>query len=210
MYQDHVPHRLHRALKRSLKEELRRKRHEQYDNLLGYRCLEELRNHVQHCGLPVHSLTAEHAWTSPAEDGMLRFGITPHLEVEKLKSDPEVKATILGQIEEIGGRLDLKVAVRQYLEGLSIVHSYVRGLVAMRCADWEATLDDAIARLEELSEGRDLWLLAAVRVEDGRRVEELQLFKDFVGLRKRLEKKNEVPLTNLSRRFASSQVVGKG
>jgi len=49
----------------------------------------------------------------------------------------------------------------------------------------------------------------AVSLTDGQQAEEFQVFTDFNERRKYLQKKNEAPLTNLSRRFATSEMLTK-
>ena len=209
MYQDHVPQRLHRAMPDS-RPEIKEKLREQYDKWLGYRCMEALRNHVQHSGLPVHSVTAEHQWTSLDENGMLLFGITPYLDARQLKSNPDFKKKVLREIEDAGGRIDIKETARQYMEGLSVVHAYVRDLVATSCEEWRLTLDDAIARVNEAAEGRgNVWWTTAVRAENDEQVEQFEVLTEFIVRLTHLQRKNEAPLTNLSRRFASSQLTSK-
>ena len=169
-----------------------------------------LRNHVQHSGLPVHGVTTNQGWTSLDETGMLRFGLTPYVEARFLRENPKFNKRVLREIEGLGGKLDLKRLVREYIEGLSVVHSRIRDLLREKSREWESVLDGAILRLREECEGStELWLVRAVSLTDGQQAEEFQVFTDFNDRRKYLQKKNEAPLTNLSRRFATSEMLTK-
>jgi len=94
IYEDHVKQHVHRACRTS-SQTLESFFAEEYDRRFGYRCLEALRNHVQHSGLPVHGLTTNQGWTSLDETGMLRFGLTPYVEARFLRENPKFNKRVL-------------------------------------------------------------------------------------------------------------------
>ncbi len=209
IYEDHVKQHVHRALPGE-QPNLKGLFAEEYDRRLGYRCMEALRNHVQHSGLPVHEVKANRGWTSLDETGMLRFGLTPYVEARFLRENPKFNKKVLQEIEGLGGKVDLKGLVRDYIEGLSVVHSRIRELLREKSREWESVLDGAIRRLGDECQGTtEVWLIRAISLTDGQQAEEFQVFTDFNDRRKYLQKKNEAPLTNLSRRFATSEMLTK-
>ena len=46
----------------------------EYDKSFEYRFMEALRNHVQHCGIPVHRVSMNVKWTAPV-DGLLEYSL---------------------------------------------------------------------------------------------------------------------------------------
>jgi len=47
----------------------------EYDENPEYRFMEEFRNHVQHCDLPIHWISSGMRWTDLSEDGLLEYSM---------------------------------------------------------------------------------------------------------------------------------------
>ena len=182
----------------------------QYDLRFGYRCMETLRNYVQHCGFPVHMLSFQRNRVERQNKNLFQFAIIPYLRPKDLKEDDGFKKKILKEMEAMGEEIDLKFLVRDYMEGLSIVHSEVRKHVHQECAEWEYIISEAIERykLNNPEEDTVLGLSAIIRTEEGLYKDDIALFMDFIDLRKYFEKKNNT-LTNLTRRFATNEIIEK-
>ena len=205
MYQDHVKQRVRAALDRE-RLDLGAFFSDGYDARLGYRCMEALRNHVQHTGLPVHSLSTQSHWTSLDESGQLRFAVTPRLNAKHLQSG--FKKAVLREIEAQGGSLDLKALARDYMEGLSVAHSRIRKALGEKSQEWEEVFGQVWSKAEEESAGRDgLYLVVAAALEDGERVEECHVFEKCLDRLKFLRNKNEAPMVNLTKRYVTGEVI---
>ncbi len=81
--------------------------------------MEALRNHVQHYGLPVHWVSTGSRWTSPEADGLMEFSVDLLAVRTRLAEDGTFKKEVLAELSE---RIDLKAAVRRYLESIGTVH----------------------------------------------------------------------------------------
>lgn len=104
-----------------------------YDNMLGYRVCEALRNHVQHSGLGVHSIIQSHELVKPSSGpAVYASSVIPRISVNSLRADDSFKPAILEALE-IGGVMsngermhDLRPFVREYLTGLATAHQHTR------------------------------------------------------------------------------------
>jgi hypothetical protein len=182
----------------------------QYDGRFGYRCMETLRNYVQHCGFPIHMLSFQRSRVERQNKDLFRFAITPYLRPKDLKEDDSFNKKILKEMEVIGEEIDLKFLVRDYMEGLSIVQSEVRRHIHQKCTEWEYIIIEAIERYKSNNPEEDtvLGLSAMIRTEDGLYKDDIALFLNFIDLRKYFERKNNT-LTNLTRRFATNEIIEK-
>ena len=181
----------------------------QYDDRFGYRCMEALRNHVQHCGFPVHILSFQHSRVDRQKKNLLRYAITPYLRPKDLRADDSFKKETLKEIESMGDEIDLKFLVRDYMEGFSIVHSDLRKKIHQKCTEWESVLNEAIELYKANNpEENTIGLSAVIRKEAGLYKDDISLFLDFIELRKYFEKKNNA-LINLTLRFATNEIIEK-
>lgn len=182
----------------------------QYDARFGYRCMEALRNYVQHFGFPVHKISFQHSRVERQKKNLFLFAITPYLRPNDLRVDDGFKKQILKEMEAMGNEIDLKFLVRDYMEGLSIVHSEVRKHIHQKCTEWESIFSEAIERYKSNNPEEDkvTGLSAVICTEDGLYKDDIALFLDFIDLRKYFEKKNNT-LTNLTLRFATNEIIEK-
>ena len=101
-----------------------------YDNTLGYRIFEALRNHSQHFGFPIHSVSYGTHLDGDFPKLQARHTISPLVDVEVLKLDPKFKKPTLKELEAIGKKIDLKPHLRDYVAGLAKAHYRFRELAA--------------------------------------------------------------------------------
>src|SRR5688500_8492791 len=105
--------------------------------------MEALRNHAQHCGLPIHSTQYNSAWVEGGEDGMLGHSVATHVTLDVLRRNPEFKRSVIKDVTE--ERLHAEPLVRDYLEGLSAVHVSMRKRLAEPFESASKTVREAIA-----------------------------------------------------------------
>ncbi len=180
---------------------------DQYDTRLGYRAMEQLRNFVQHRGFPVHAVTYNSRWTD-GEKSELQFAVSPYLCPEDIRADRRFNKSVLEELEAFGERVDIKVLVRDYVEGIWAVHDKIRESLSPRIVLWEAALDGAFVRFQSQypDEQSVIGLAAVARDERGQYSEPIQIFKEFLDYRRQLERKNG-SLKNLVRRYVTSEIV---
>jgi hypothetical protein len=120
----------------------------QYDSRFGYRCMEALRNHVLHRGFVVHNTRFEHQWINRGKRKLMLFAISPYLNPGQLRENKEFKKTVLDEMEAKGDEIDFKALVRDYVEGLSEIHSEINQHLHNLTREWEGVLRDSIARFQ--------------------------------------------------------------
>lgn len=174
----------------------------QYDGLFGYRVMEALRNHVQHRGYPIHSLSYDRR---VVEEGNLAFRVIPWINVLTLVDDDKFKKSVAKEISarvNKKNRLDIRPLVREYIEGLYCVHSAVRDSMSKDIQKWEERLKETM-ELSRDALGGDIVGLAVVIVEDGKYVERIAIFEELMARRRELEKKNQMQ-ERLKKRFVTN------
>ncbi len=84
-----------------------------YDKHLGYRLLEALRNHVQHCGLPVHSISYKQSRVETRKKHVFdQVSVEPRLDFNELASNHGFKVSVLEEIKQLGEKIDLRPFAR--------------------------------------------------------------------------------------------------
>ena len=97
-----------------------------YDASLAFRVFETLRNFTQHSGFPVHEVHFKSKVVREKRDLPLRNTIIPILNIEKLRGNDKFKKAVLREIEQHGGKVNLKVFAREYVSCIAKVHDVFR------------------------------------------------------------------------------------
>ena len=204
-YLDHSPQYLNKldktgALSAFFKAETNRA----YDESLAYRFMEELRNHAQHSGHPVHGTVLDTRRIEHEQGTVWRSvaGATIDLEVLRATS---FKKRVLREAEERGLRLDPIQMAREYIEKLSQVHVATRDELLTRGLTKRAAIESA--QRSYTSAGGDLLALALWKdqgEDEDRRVTTVFLnpFERF----EKLAKKNRL-LRNFSKQYVSGEIL---
>lgn len=213
-YEDSVPQHLNRIFDRDEAILLKSKAEfsRQYDSRLGYRAACKLRNFVQHQGFPVSGSIYSENWVHHDGEQLARYTVDPYLSLADLKRGDFNKA-VLQELAEAGEKVDLKWLIREYVEGLSLAHLEVRGLISPRIDDAEIllgeTLDKVGAVIPQLK-GKSL--IAVDHAEFSN--ERSDFYHDALFIPtsnivyKNLLRKNR-PLYNLGARYISSQILAR-
>jgi hypothetical protein len=98
----------------------------EYDKNQGYRFMEALRNHVQHCGSPIHKVTSNGVKVYPDGDYVIEYSMTLKAIKTKLQKDSTFKKSV---IREIGDEVDLVKSTRQYIESIGVIQNKIRELI---------------------------------------------------------------------------------
>lgn len=145
---------------------------------LGFRAMEEIRDHMQHRALIVGRLSYPSARLHDQANSRVRFGVEARLDVEEMRSDPRFDRAILAEIEYQKPAQDLTFVVRQYVEGLSRIHLAIRDSTGQAVDDWTVTLDTAIEKARTKIENT-LGLAAVEETAEGNYREEIHLVADI-------------------------------
>lgn len=120
----------------------------------AFRVMEVLRNHAQHAGTSVTSITMGMRREETEEDMKLVHTLKPLMQLKRLKADrklitnhPAVFAEIEGLADPKRGNIDLMPLIRGYIEGLSAVLEGVRAILRPYEDIWISTDNAAFDRM---------------------------------------------------------------
>jgi hypothetical protein len=194
MYFDQVIHQIHEVYGKDSHQcrEIDNLIKNEYDSNMGYRVLEAIRNHAQHCDVPVSALTY---WSKNKKV------LIPKIKVSKLKENNEFKKKVLVELEGMGDKLDIRPFIRQYLESIGRIHGQIRQTIKKDILIWEKQIEYVKSQYYEYG-GKDiLGLCIVARDAHGIDIECIEIFDDFINRRKALEKSNPIHI-----KFASDHV----
>jgi len=97
-----------------------------YDNFIGYRIFEALRNHSQHSGFPIQSISYAHQVEREPPRTRSRLTLSPIAEVETLAQNDKFKKTVLTEMRKLGKKIDLKPHLREYMRCIARAHYIFR------------------------------------------------------------------------------------
>lgn len=166
--------------------EFKQRTHYHYDATFGYRFLETLRNHVQHCGLAVHRLSLINKWTGEGEDRVFERSIQPYAEKCYLVMDGGFKQNVLDEMSE---QVDLTLVIREYLECIGDIHKLVRSHVTERVRDARQTIEGHLSEYSKESNASIIGL-TAFRTDSQGRKESVPLLLDWDDVRIKLIARN--------------------
>lgn len=188
LYLDQAPQRLRDCAvdPRTARTEFKKRTNHHYDAFFGYRFLEALRNHVQHCGLAVHSLSQNSRWIGEGGGRELELSIWPFAERRYLAEDGGFKKTILDEIPE---KVVLTLVLREYLQCIGNLHMLVRSHVSDRAKSSRQTIQAHISKYAERNNGSTIGL-TAFRTDPQGKQESLPLLTNLDDVREKLVLKN--------------------
>lgn len=138
LYHDQVAHSLSMVYgnKNKVVEQLRVFSRAEYDNHLGYRVIEALRNHVQHASLPVTSISFPMRRVKPTlsdidtiDKHLISFNVIPSIGLKELETNKKFKKSVLMEMNTISdkdNKIQLIPMIREYIECIGRVHSSLR------------------------------------------------------------------------------------
>ena len=181
------------------KDELKAKLSSEYDASFAYRFMEALRNHVQHSGSAVHTLSIGSKWQPPRERRKIVFNLQAFTQKRFLLLDKTFKKATLAECPE---RVEVLVATRRYLESLSAVHDFARQQIEEPVAKARSAFAEAIDRYKQFSKESTIGLTA---YPPGERDPSngVAVFLNWDDVRIKLSQRN-LNLRNLSKSTVSS------
>ena len=208
-YDDSLPQHINRIFHRdeSIAAQALRTFSREYDGRIGYRAFVKLRNYIQHQGFPLHGSSYMSNWLSREDDLKYksRYTVDLYLHPAELRKG-DYNRTILAELEALGGKIDLKLLIREFIEGFSIAHDSNRNIFRDKL-DWAVKYIESAEQCY-LADGelkKSLVALAACKkVPGGSQLEKIYLHRSSEDQRNYLEKKN-IPLINLARRYISNE-----
>jgi hypothetical protein len=172
----------------------------EYDAHFEFRFMEALRNHVQHRGIPIHRVRYNSQWTSFKEDGRMEFTVDIAAQRRYLEEDKKFKKTVL---DEVTGDVDLTAACRRYVESLSAINEFSRGLAAEPARSARETIEAAHKRYAEVYSDNLIGLTAS-SMDGGQESSSVPLLLDWDDVRLELQRRN-CQLVNLRKRYVTGR-----
>lgn len=188
LYLDQTPQRLSdcSTTPEKARSEFKQRTRDHYDATFGYRFLEALRNHVQHCGLAVHRLSLNNKWIGEGEDRVLELSIQPFTEKRHLITDGSFKNKILNEMPE---QVVLTLVIRDYLQCIGDLHKIVRSHVTERVTEARRTIEGHLSEYSKENNGSVIGL-TAFRTDHQGRKESVPLLLDWDDVRIKLIARN--------------------
>ena len=185
------------------KEKVNSLRSGRYDKYFEYRFMEELRNHAQHRGFPIHHSSYNSCLTN-VDDPKTKFTFTVDFASEKvfLEEDVKFKKSILNKLDE---KIDLKQATRKYIECLSEIHAGVRELVLGKLSEMRDLIMSYRNKFTLEVEDNNVGLYAIAISDSLEVIAKVPMLLDWDDVRIELLQKNDAPITNLARRYVSGE-----
>lgn len=189
-------------------EEIKKEKNKQYDQYLGYRVMEALRNYVQHRGYPIQSLTYNNKLVGKDSNEKYLFSITPYIQVQEFEKDNKFKKEVLKEIKLLGEKVDLKPLMREYVEALWNIHAKIRELLKSDILEWEQLFQNTINKFQSKnSKIRSIIGLSAVKQnENGSYIDSIEIDKFIIEYRQELQRKNST-FVNLSKRYVTNEII---
>jgi hypothetical protein len=178
MYVDQTTAELHELLGESGKVQTKNLFSQQYDSLLGYRVMEALRNYAQHHSFPIGSAEYFHGWEQFENESYFSVRINPKLRLDDL--DSGFKKEVLKELK-LSQQKDLDVTrfVREYIEGLSIVHKELRDLAKLVIDDAKASFASALEMYSATSGATVTHCMAHSLNEEDEEVENFRIYREL-------------------------------
>lgn len=188
LYLDQAPQRLALCAKEPeiARKEFEKNTNRHYEASSSYRFLEALRNHVQHRGLAVHSVSIKNRWIGEDEGRELEISIQPLAEKRYLIDDRKFKKSVLAEMPE---KIVLTRAIRQYLQCIGELQKLVRGYVEEHADAARSTIQQQISTYGAVNGGNTLGLTAYKTNASGEQ-QTVSLMLDWDDVRKKLVTRN--------------------
>ena len=168
-------------------------RHVLYNENWGYRLMEEVRNHIQHKGLPVHHIAQDMAEVEGKIEGYSQYVIIPEAETAIFAEDPKFKKTVLAELQKKGKTIDLRGPARDYVSCLVRLHVKVRSILAEKNQKDRSVFEAAASEFSTIREQLIRCPSVIAVNDDGTSMEEIALmtatldYYDFLKKRNRAE-----------------------
>jgi hypothetical protein len=219
LYLDHAHHHLHKLFGKGSDKviAIEQCKSRQYDHFFGYRFMEAMRNFVQHRGYPISHLVLSSKAVKNKEydvgyprgkETLVRADIFPVFLFEDIKNDPKFKKSIIEEIEKLDPPIvNLKLAIREYVEGINNIHRSIRDCVKNYAPHWERRVTRAIDHTEQMLKYRPIKLIAVKVGNDGKQIEHIPLSEKRTADIKKLVAKNDAHIYGVARSFVASEAL---
>jgi hypothetical protein len=155
---------------------------------LGFRSINEIRNHVQHGGLPAHSITLQ--MTRRGVRRLLEYRVSIQVRPDAVRDGDPRMIQVMEELRALGESVELPPLVREYMTGLARMHDELRANLDTSKSHWDNVV---LAALEVFqSENREATndpVLVEI-ADDGSANHRVQLSRLLIDRRRWLESRS--------------------
>jgi hypothetical protein len=210
MYLDSCQHHMKTILcnQKEIDEKIDQLKNTQYDNILGYRVIEALRNHTQHRGFPIHNALFSYSLTAD-EPHLHRHSVIPVLDLSELEKNKKFKTAILHELKSLSKKFifDMRIFIRDYIEAISNIHKILREMYEEKFIESENKLKNIV--INNVSDSGFNYYLSGVSLlsidENGEMINRQTLYSGFLENLYNYRKQN-TSLINLRKRYSSNEI----
>lgn len=174
-----------------------------YDECFDYRFMEALRNHVQHSGLPVHSISKRSRKSSKNEPEGYIYSVKVEIHKSKLDMNKRFKKSI---INEMPDKIDCVLSVRNYMERLSHINDFVRKITGDELVKSRGYIEKALSEYNGFIKNNDSDITSLVCVSSINGIKNrFNIFLNWDDVRLSMINKR-MSLSNLNNRYIISKI----
>lgn len=186
--------------------DLRARFEDEQKNLLAFRVIEGLRNHVQHRGLPIHTMTLGSSWADGAPKSGLRYHTRLAINLSQLEDDERFPKSVIAELKALPEVPDLSLLLREYASAIAKIHDHLRKSLARSQADWTALVNAANSGWGSREDDVDQGLVVAEVNGDDSRTVLFEIYAGSVSMVEDLQRRNFC-MTALERAFFTSEIA---
>lgn len=179
-----------------------------YDSHFGYRFLEALRNHVQHCDLPIETLTYNSKLVDREKAAQVQFSVIANTSLESLAENDDFKKTILKELDNGQDKIDLRPHVREYVSCLISLHKQLEKLFSLQFENARNHYQEAIKEYS-IMDGKSVEHPRFVFFDEaGLKERTVELYAGLLEIYDTLKRQNE-NARDISKSFVSNVISSK-
>ena len=176
-----------------------------YDSCFGYRFLEALRNHVQHCDLPIETVTYNSKLVDREKTPQIQFAVIPKASLEALSENNDFKKSILEELKSGPEKIDLRPHIREYISCLTILHKEIKKVFSSVEDRNRNYYQDAIKEYSAFGDKTVLSPRFVMLNDSGLTERTVELYEGFLEIYDTLKKRN-ANAGDISKTFASNSI----
>ena len=176
-----------------------------YDSCFGYRFLEALRNHVQHCDLPVETVTYHSKLVDREKTPQVQFAIIPKASLAALSENNDFKKSILEELKSGPEKIDLRPHIREYISCLTRLHKEIKKVFSSVEDKNRNYYQDAIKEYSVFEDKTVLSPRFVMLNDSGVTARTVELYEGFLEVYDTLKKRN-ANIGDISKHFASNSI----
>jgi hypothetical protein len=185
-------------------ERVKKFKNDLYDTHFGYRFCEELRNHAQHCALPVQMISYQQSRAGKTQD-QVQITIAPRMNTTDLDSAERFKKSILEEIKSQGGKIELRQPIRDYIFCLTLLHNELRTVFGSKLTQARRTYSEAVKKFSTMG-GFSVEHPRLEALNENAKVDDrVDLITDFLDKLDELHKRNS-SVFDISKTFVSNAI----